>query len=446
MKKLMSLLNRLLYAIKRKGFFIFLAQLAQFFLAVPTSMMIILIYPFFKIRLIKLYTSRIGQYGSNTHLMLCALISNDFPEEKKCLHLYYSYDDVPISNVFFHKMWKRAIPIVPFGALSSCVDRILILVFKKKYKTPFKSMFESSLGGHDHWDYFLKYDKKQFINFSKKEKNKGEELLNKIGIPSGMPFVCLLVRDEKYLKTRMPNSDDWQYNRYRDASIENYIPAIEFLTRSGFYVVRMGKEVGSALNLNNTKFIDYANHNLRSDFMDVFLSANCYFFVSTSCGIDCIPQIFYRPLITTNSIICDTRSYENWFFTIPKNVICKKTNKLVSYKEIYCDYQHFFLSGKYAGQDSRRIMFSEWKKKGFEFIENTPDEILGVVKEMVAFMNNSFVQTLEMKEKQRLFWRNFPAPLALNKSSYENIKMKISPSFLKKHANLMTEKSTCEID
>lgn len=446
MKRIIYLANRFFFAIKRKGVFKFSVQSLQFLLALPVAIILILIYPLFKVRFIKLYTSRIGQYGSNTHLMLCALESNDFPEEKNCLHLYYSYDELPICNAFFHKMWKRAIPILPCGALCSFVDRILIFMLKNKYKTPFKSMFESSLGGHDHWGYFSRFDKKKFISFTKEEENQGKKLLNELGILNQKPYVCLLVRDEKYLKERMPNSDDWQYNKYRDANISNYISAIEFLIESGFYVVRMGKNASSVFDLNNPGFIDYANHPLQSDFMDVYLSANCYFFISTSCGIDCIPQIFYKPLITTNSIMCDTRSYENWFFTIPKNVIFSKSNELISYKNIYYDYKHFFLSNKYKGQDPRWIMFAEWDKKNWEFVENTPDEILSVVKEMVAFMNNNFIETSEIKADQLLFWNNFLAPLALNETSYKNIKMKISPSFLKKHASLMTEKSTCEID
>jgi len=431
-------------ALKRKGLLVFGIRFFQCILAVPIALIILLISPIYKIRFIKLYSSRIGQYGSNTHLLLCALESNDYPDERNCKHFYYSYDEVPICNKFFHKMWSRTIPILPCGALCSFVDRTLIAVLKDRYLTPFKIMFEGSPGGYDQWGYLSKY-KKQFISFTQKEELTGSELINQLGIPIDKPFVCLLVRDSKYLQARMPDTDDWRYHKYRDVTVENYISTIEFLTQNGFYVVRMGKEVNSALNFHDSKFIDYANHSLRSDFLDIYLSANCYFFISTATGIDCIASIFHRPLLMTNAILCDIYCDRDWLLTISKNVLCVKTNSLVPYEDIYRDYTHFYLSNKYIGQDPRLLMFLAWEKKGWRLIENTSDEILSAVKETVDTLANHFVETDEMKNQQELFWKCFPAPATTRNKTYKDIKMRISPSFLKKHINLLTSEPVCEI-
>lgn len=437
---IIQFLNRFRNAIKRKGIAVVIVQSSQFIFAIPIALVLILISPLVKIRFISLYASRIGEYAVNNYLMLCALESNDYPEEKNCKHFFYSYSDTPVCNQFFHKMWSRAIPILPCGALWSFVDRILIATLGEKYNTRFKDQYQRSGGGPDRQRYLFK-DKKQFIWFTEKEKIMGETVKHQLGIPADKPFVCLLVRDSKYLQVHMSQTEDWKYHEYRDANIENYIPAIEFLIKKGFYVVRMGKHVDRALDINNPNCIDYANHSLRSDFMDVYLSAHCSFFISTNCGIDGVAQIFNRPLLTTNTALCDIQSFMHWILTIPRNVMCSKTDSLIPYNEIYRDYERFFLSGMYRPpQDPRRLMFAEWKNKGWTFVENTPDEILFVVKEMVDLLSQRYEEIEKSKAIQTLFWENFPPPFSFETVLNKNLGMYISPFFLKKYNDLLIKR------
>ncbi|MCX7121841.1 MAG: TIGR04372 family glycosyltransferase [Gammaproteobacteria bacterium] len=437
-------INRLNDAIKRKGLTTVIIRSIQCLLALPISIIIILISPLIKIRLISLYTSRIGEYALNNYFMMCALECDDYPQERNCIHFFYVYSDTPICNIFFHKMWSRVILVLPFGVLWSFVDRIIIRVLGEKYNTPFKKIYQGSGGDSNRWNYFSK--KRQFLSFTEKEKLKGEALKRQLGIPADKPFVCLLVRDSRYLQIHMPQSEDWKYHEYRNANIENYFPAIEFLTKNGFYVVRMGKHVDCQLSFDNKKCIDYASNTLRSDFMDVYLSATCAFFFSSNCGIDAIAQIFDRPILTTNSILFDMDSYLNWTLTTPKNIFCKKTNSIVEYRKIYQEYKNFFLSGKYLPpQDPRSLMFIEWGKKGWVLAENTPDEILLVVKEMIDFLSNCYLKTEEIKKMQHLFWENFPLQFSLKKVVTDNVNMFISPYFIEKHKKLLMKSPMIEI-
>lgn len=430
--------KRFFQMLRREGFVEAMLRIIRRSISIPVACIIIFLWPFFKIRLIQLYTSRMGHFCMNTHLMLCALDANDFIEEKNCLHLFYSQTSTPICNTFLYKMWSRVIPILPsWGAFWGHVNNILIIVLKDRYNTPFKKIFQYSEGGNDRWNYFTRI-KKQYVLFSAVEKRQGEKLRVQLGIPIDKPFVCIAIRDSKYLQIHIPNGDP-EYDAYKNANIENYIPAIELLLKNGFYVIRMGKYVASDLKIDHPNFVDYANHQLRSDFMDIYLSAHCFFFISTSFGIDSIPRIFYRPLVTTNTIMTDMRSYLNWVFTTPKNVLCMKTQSLISYSEVYRMYSHFYLSGKYVGQDEKVCMFKAWKEKNWVYVENTPDEILAVVEEMLNFMSNRYLETEEMKKTQQLFWKSFPSPLALGETSYKNVTMRISPYFLKKHSDLLVQ-------
>ncbi len=438
-------IKRFINVIKTQGLGEALVRMIQRMLSFVIALFVILIWPFKKIRLIRLRSARIGHFADNVHLLLCALKYNTYPEEKNCAHFYYTQTYVPISNSFLYKMWSRVIKIVPpWGAFWSYVDDILIMILKEKYRTPFKKIFEDSIGGYDIWNYHRK-GKNQFIFFTEEEKQMGENLKVKLGIPDGKPFVCLMVRDAAYIKNVMPDTAIYDEN-FRNADIKNYIPAIRFLIQKGYYVIRMGKYVEKALNIEDPRFIDYSNHPIKSDFMDIYLSGTCAFFIGTSSGLDSVPRIMNRPVVTTNAIFFQEKSYVDWTFLIFKNLFCIKTQTLVSYREIFKDYAHFILSGKYTNH--RDPIIQEWERKNWVFIENTPDEILDVVKEMVDYLENPAIETHEMRDLQLLFWKNMPYELGRGETSYESVTMRISPSFLKRHDNLITKftSQACEVN
>ena len=136
-------LKRVANVIRQHGLFELIVRIIQRIFSIPVACLIICIYPIFKIRLIQLYSNRIGHFAVNTHLLLCALELNDFIEEKNCIHLYYLQTSLPVCNHFFSKMCSRAITILPtWGAFWGHVNAILIFFLKEKYNTPFKKMFE----------------------------------------------------------------------------------------------------------------------------------------------------------------------------------------------------------------------------------------------------------------------------------------------------------------
>ena len=70
----------------------------------------------------------------------------------------------------------------------------------------------------------------------------------------------------------------------------------------------MGAIVEKPFKSKNPKIIDYANSNLRSDFMDIYLGAKCTFCISTGSGFQCLPVLFRKPIIDlsfTNKMLLD---------------------------------------------------------------------------------------------------------------------------------------------
>lgn len=126
---LIQFLKRIIRVIKTQGIIEALSRTAQRILAVPAALIIVVLWPFKKIRLIRLISSRIGHFAENVHLSLCALKYNSYPEEKNCLHLFYTQTHVPVCNQFLWEKWSKVIKIVPpWGAFWGYVDTILIYI------------------------------------------------------------------------------------------------------------------------------------------------------------------------------------------------------------------------------------------------------------------------------------------------------------------------------
>ena len=85
---------------------------------------------------------------------------------------------------------------------------------------------------------------------------------------------------------------DFSYHDYRDGKLEAFLPSLEELTKRGYFVLRMGSKVKDKLNTNNPKILDYANMEIRSDFLDIYLASKCKFCISTDYGLDEVMVIF----------------------------------------------------------------------------------------------------------------------------------------------------------
>ena len=120
------------------------------------------------------------------------------------------------------------------------------------------------------------------ISFTKEEEVYGFKLINKLGIPNDCQFVCINNRDSAYLDSTNPFPNiDWSYHKFRDFSIKDFKLTIDKLIQRGYFVIRMGSIVKGHLNYSDKRYIDYSNSIYQSDFLDIFLSSKCKFFISS---------------------------------------------------------------------------------------------------------------------------------------------------------------------
>ena len=230
------------------------------------------------------------------------------------------------------------------------------------------------------------------VKLTQDEEKIGYETLEKLGIKKKDKFVCLIVRDDNYLKTIHPDTD-WTYHNYRDSNIKNYYLAAENLTNRGYYVIRMGSKNKHKINFGNKKIIDYSFSKFRSDFMDIFICSKCSFAISTSTGVDALCQLFRKPIVFVNFVPV------GW-------LVSSNKNNVYLFKKHFSIKSNYFLSLKkiFDFGIAETLTSEAYEKNGIKLIENSPKEISDAVIELDDFINKKKQYSKDEKKNSSLFW------------------------------------------
>ena len=390
--------------------------LLLFPLGIIIIIFLLLSYPIKRIRVGFLNTSRIGHFTENTENYFLSKKYID-KKNKDSLDLFYCARE--ISNEFLKNMWARKIHILPYSLLR--MTCLMIRVIKPL------NFLSCSLNINPR-DIHNLYDKSEpTLSFTNAEQIRGEIELRKLGLTKNEKFVCLIVRDNAYLKTIYEDNSFVMSQDFRDCDIANFVQAAEYLTNNGYYVIRMGVKANKKFPIKNKKIIDYAYDGSRSDFMDVYLGSKCEFCISTGTGFDGIPSIFRKPVLYTNILpfgAVRTSSEKNIFIT--KHLINKNNNKHLSILDmVQCKIIN--------SQKS-----SEYRKLNLVIRENTADEINDAVKEMLSRLEGDFSYDKNEKKLHDKFWELFP-----KNSIYNNLPLhgkilgNIGNNFLKENKHLL---------
>jgi putative glycosyltransferase (TIGR04372 family) len=399
----------IIYKIKKLVSIFFILIMILFFF--PFFLIIRTISNFILIRFGSLPSRSIGHFSCDANSYICGL-------EKEP---YFKYDffflQKPVCNYALVRLFQNFLLIFP---------EILILPFIKLNKIKF-------IGHPKHFVIPNRYytgvdlrdrdiEDKKINYFDQKDIQRGNSFLKNLGLNQDDKFVCLLCRDDAYVKDLFSRTYDWDYTQNNDVStfrncrIENFELASKYLIELGYYVFRMGAKVSKPFSINNKKFVDYATVGIRNEFLDIFLSANCDFFLSTSSGLDSVAEVFDRPLvIVSHTAIGHIRSSNKKHLTIFKHQINEENKKSLTLSEIF-DY-------KLADAEKLNV----FKKKNINLIENSPEEIKEVVIEMLKLKKNNFMANDKKNYLQLKFWNLFK-----NKINQYNLK-KFHANFFKAH-------------
>lgn len=270
-------------------------------------------------------------------------------------------------------------------------------------------------------NFYLSNEQKIFAEKTLKE-NFGKDFLKK-------RIICFTTRDSKYLKNKYPNKN-FKYHNYRDMNADNIIPAIRFLIKKGFFVIRMGRIAEKKINYKNKYFFDYPFSKFKNDLLDIYLAEKAFYWFGSNCGLDTLRWIFRKPVAVFNMapFALLPFNYKN-IVIIPKKY--KKNGKQLNLNEIF---NHSIASASTS---------QEFVKKKIIVIENSNEEILELVKFVINFEKNLKLSKNQKKINQK-FSKNFIKLVKKfrfenyqvegNKNLLKNIAL-INPNFIKKNFN-----------
>ena len=130
----------------------------------------------------------------------------------------------------------------------------------------------------------------------------------------------------------------------------------------------------------------------RNDFLDIFLSAKCRFFLGSTAGLITLPMVFRKPLVMADFIPLDylPLGYPDALI-IPKKIWIRNEKRLMTFNEIVKSG-----TGKF-------IETEQYEKAGLDVIGNTPEEIKAVAIEMESRLNGTWKDTEEDEKMQNRF-------------------------------------------
>jgi len=367
-----------------------------YIVAIIPCVIIRLIRPWIVVRIEHLSVINFGALVRHTAIYYLEKKQKINQPTKKCIDLFYVHPSDKIYNKQIIKMWKRKLNFLS-GHFLNPIDKVNELI--PGWKIHKIEVTNRSMKQHKANSLIEKY---QPLNFTSKEEIYGKEILKKFGLSENDKFVCLAVRDEAYqLKKVSARFKDWSYHDHRNFDINNFIMAAESLAERGYYVFRMGVVVKKALNTKNNKIIDYANSNLRSDFMDVYLGAKCTFCISTGFGFEEVPFVFRRPIALIQCPFGDIGkifAYSDKFLVLTKHHILEKENRELSLSEIFSHGVAYAERSKIFGE------------RGIKLVDNTPEEI----KDLVIEMANNLESKKKLNNEENQLQKNFKNLFAYN--------------------------------
>ncbi len=365
----------------------------------------------------------VGSLGAyeNLEKYLKAMVLGSVPDRK----LFLLVDpQSTVNNPCYLNYWGEHVTVV------TQVQQIKKLVPQEQYLTvPMRGLFKQygkkwlpcliTLGAvREQW---IRQKRSPLLNLSKADQQRGWDCLTSRGVPKGAWFVGLHVRGPGW---RDKSSET---HNVRNADIQTYFSAIKSVTDAGGWVIRLGDPISMAPLPAMDRVIDYAHSDLKSDWMDIFLSSQCRFFIGTGSGVYTVAIAFGVPCVMTNI----TPSYNMFAFTSQDIFLLK----LCRLKE-----ENRYLTFQELADPPVGVSFFAYKDMGIEVVENTPDEIKGAVDEMIARCDGTLKYSQEDEGLQVDFKSvvKHCAPLYGDKDI--ELYARIGRAYLRKHASLLPAK------
>ena len=240
------------------------------------------------------------------------------------------------------------------------------------------------------------------------------ERFAELGLPPGAWFACVHVREPGF------SPADEAVHAYRNGDPQAMHAAMNEIVRRGGWCVRMGDPSMTPLQ-SMPCVIDYAHHPLRSERLDVLLCARARFFLGNTSGLSLVSTVFGVPSALANLIPLSVRPFLATDIGIPKLLRSAGNDRTLSFAEILNSPVSDF---RYAKQ---------YVEAEIEIIDNSPEDILDLVREMLDRLDGCFEEDPEDECLRQQFGQLFrPGHYSYGAAS------RIGILFLRKYRHLLS--------
>jgi putative glycosyltransferase (TIGR04372 family) len=395
---------------------IFLRIFSDIFASIVILLLRIL-SPFLIVRLGILDSGRIGGMV-NADWYLCENQLNTIGS--KTIDIFLLIQSTNHRNHFWIRLWKRTklyvIDFRKFDFIAKSIIRInQLFPASDKYSIPIKNHTWPPQGNT--LKSIIAAKDKKYLYLTEQEKIKGNDILKSMGLAVNDKFICFHNRDSSFLDTVFAEQN-WNFHDYRDSSINNYLAAADYLTKNGYYAIRLGHTTENKIVSTNSKIIDYSNSSYRSNFMDIYLLSQSYFSIFSETGLNQVDWVFRKPCLFVNWVLLKSTFFWQKGLFIPKKFYSRKQNRFLSFKEVI----------ELVGSSGDGNIF---ENNGWVPIENTAQEILDACIEMNMRMNNEWHQTKDDEMLQLKYWDLY------GKNLVRNSEFRIGTKFLRGNIELL---------
>lgn len=378
-------------------------------LAVPAVLLIRLFSPFLLIRFFNIRGDRIGHATFDIETYLSEVDCGLHRTRRPKIDIWYSSESYCNEPLF--RMWGRVFFLVP-GWFAGSVDRL-----NRKLPLASHHVIPCRVGGNDIHDVLRRTT--CHLKFTDEEIAEARGLLTAMGLSAGIPFIGVYARDSMYLRVSKPG-ENFDYHDYRNASIQNYVPAMREMAGRGIASVRLGSVVSEGLGFQSDMLFDYSNNGHRSELLDLYLCASCEFIIGTASGLDSVAIAFRRPEVTVNFANMDgCKFWQNDHLFIPKKFWLPRESRYMTFREIFEKTRKFYRTDHFTSA-------------GIELRENTPEEISAIVNEMYARLRGEWIEGEIDRELQVRFRKLIPEDLLTG-----GLKARIGAQFLRQNEGLL---------
>ncbi|MBR0848964.1 TIGR04372 family glycosyltransferase [Bradyrhizobium diazoefficiens] len=179
-------------------------------------------------------------------------------------------------------------------------------------------------------------------------------------------YVCLHLRDGAFYGEAKGLGQS-----HRNSNFENYRTAIEYITGLGGWVIKLGAKDSPKIP-RMPRVIDYGRSAFKSGLMDISLIRGARLFIGTTSGLTNVATSFGIPAALVNCISTDAQLWHGQTRFTPKRIVLENGRALTQAELTQSPWRW------------RQFDAGVLARHGAVPFDNTPDEILEAVKEVMA--------------------------------------------------------------